>query len=61
MKVYKFYDACCDSCGNWYGTNFRPPQTSSKLEAIDEMKMHGWTSKNGKTLCNNCKSNQHGD
>ncbi|MEH7116167.1 hypothetical protein V7128_01910 [Neobacillus vireti] len=54
MKVFKFYDAYCDSCGNWYGSCFLPPRTSNKNEAIIEMKANGWKVKDGKTLCHNC-------
>lgn len=54
MKVLKFYDACCDNCGNWYGTKHRPPQTGNKKDAIQQMKLNDWKYKNGKTLCENC-------
>lgn len=55
MKVYKFYDACCDNCGNWYGATFKQPETNNKEEAVKEIESNGWVSKNGKTLCRECK------
>ena len=54
MKVIKFYDTCCDICGNWYGTTFQPPKTNSKKEAVEQMKKNGWKQNAGLTLCEKC-------
>jgi hypothetical protein len=54
VKVIKLYDACCEKCGNWYGSTFQQPQVNNKEKAINEMKKNGWKVVNGKTLCHIC-------
>lgn len=54
MKVYKLYDAYCETCDNWYGAMFEPPYSKNKGDAIKEMKKNGWKEKDGKTLCHRC-------
>lgn len=55
MKIFKFYDTCCDKCGNWYSSSFPAPKSTNKEQAIVEMKQNGWKSFNGKTICHLCK------
>jgi hypothetical protein len=37
------------------GSDFQPPKTSNKDQAITEMKENRWRVVNGKTLCHNCR------
>lgn len=54
MRIYKFYDAACDNCGEWYGSSFPQPQVTNQKLAILQMKEHGWTETFEKTLCHKC-------
>ncbi|MEB5480853.1 hypothetical protein P8825_14905 [Shouchella clausii] len=60
FEVIKYYDACCDQCGNWYGSEFKPYNGANKNEAIAEMKKDGWRYIKGKTLCQYCANGERG-
>ena len=56
MPVFKFYDAVCDTCGNWYGSQYKPPQTNNQKDAVTEMQTYGWAFEKGKSFCEDCKN-----
>jgi hypothetical protein len=53
MNIYKFYDAFCVKCGEWYGSKHKQPQ-GNKRGAIKEIKNNGWGIRNGDVMCTVC-------
>ena len=55
FKLIKYYDTCCDSCGNWASTDIGSGVLQCNKKDVEKvLAKHGWIIKDGNVLCNYC-------
>lgn len=55
FKLVRYYDTCCEECGNWATLNICASDLSpNKKDAEKVLLANGWKVIEGKVLCNYC-------
>jgi len=55
FKLVRYYDTCCEECGNWATTDICAAELSpNKKDAEKILLRYGWKVVDGKVLCNYC-------
>ena len=55
FDLIKYYDTCCDRCGNWASGDLGTQALSGTKEKVEKvLKKYGWKVINGETICGYC-------
>ena len=55
FKLIKYYDTCCEECGNWASGDIGARELSgNKQKAEKALKDYGWKVIKGKVICYYC-------
>ncbi|MBB3109111.1 hypothetical protein FHS18_001163 [Paenibacillus phyllosphaerae] len=55
IKLIRYYDTCCDRCGNWASGQINPQEMlGNKINAEKTLSRYGWKVINGEVVCDKC-------
>lgn len=59
FKLIRYYDTCCDLCGNWASGDVGAAALAKNKDMAEKvLKFEGWIVKEGKVICGFCANNK---
>lgn len=59
FNLIRYYDTCCDICGNWASGDINPAEMhGNKANAEKALKRNGWKVIKDQTVCNYCANGE---
>jgi hypothetical protein len=60
FDLVRYYDTCCDRCGNWASGEINPQEMhGNKINAEKTLIRYGWKVIDGETVCDKCFNDTH--